>query len=138
MCFTYMSQVCFLNVSSTFRHMLHSNVFHIANVLCCTAGGERTGRAAHGGPVTVVLRSEHAKGVLVLSCSAWLPSVACAKRGGGQSDRWTQRQGEVRARDKAKTDKGKLHVRPDIRTLATPIQEVSVENKGFSTYNYFR
>jgi hypothetical protein len=95
--------------------------------------------------VTVVLRSGHTEGVLVLSCSFRLLSATRAKREKGvKGNRWAQRQGEVRAWGGAKADGGRLHgcldmrVCLDIRTLATSIREVSLENKGFLTYKYFR
>jgi hypothetical protein len=40
MCFTHMLQVYVLNVLSIFRRILHSNVFHVVSVLCCTAEDE--------------------------------------------------------------------------------------------------
>jgi hypothetical protein len=40
MCFTHMLQVHVPNISSVFRRTLHSNVFHVASVLCCSAGDE--------------------------------------------------------------------------------------------------
>jgi hypothetical protein len=40
MCSTNMLQVRVLNVSYVFKRILHSNVFYVANVSCCMAGGE--------------------------------------------------------------------------------------------------
>ena len=78
MCFTHMLQVHVPNVESIFIRMLHSNIFHVASVSCCSAEGERSGCAARrgladggaGGWQTVVLWSGCAGGVLVLSSSS--------------------------------------------------------------------
>jgi hypothetical protein len=70
MCFTHMLQMRVLNVSSTFKRMLRLNVFHVASVLCCTAGGERTRRVVRGGPADGGAASARAGGMLVLNCSS--------------------------------------------------------------------
>jgi hypothetical protein len=121
----FMLQACVLNVSSTFRRMLYSNVFYVASVLCCTAKGERTGRTecwgadgrSRWGRRTVVLRSGRARGMLVLRCTSRLLSAAPAKREEGvRGDRRAQRRGEGR-QDQGKDGRGGC---AGVRALATP------------------
>jgi hypothetical protein len=115
MCFTHTLQVRVPNVSSTFRRMLHSNVFHFASVLCCT---RRVGGPADGGAVVGVRW-----GVLVLNCLSLTPK--CYPRGerrrlgaaGGRRDEAKCACGaEQRANGVgAKSDQGGLRGRPDAR-----------------------
>jgi hypothetical protein len=86
--------------------------FYVASVLCCTARGERTGRAecwgadgrSRWGWRMVVLRSGRARGMLVLRCTSRLLSAAPAKREKGVRATGGRRDEAKADRIRAKTD----------------------------------
>jgi hypothetical protein len=83
-CFTHMLQVRVPNVSSTFRRILHSNVFHVVSVLCCMNGGLANG--ASGGRWMVVLRSGRTRSQLLIVALDCCPHGERERRESGMTD----------------------------------------------------
>jgi hypothetical protein len=111
MCFTHIASAR-LNVSSTFKSMLHSNVFHVPNILS-------------DGPLEADERWCRSQGALGACSSSAAHPGSCyphGERGGGQgrpAGAKTRLSAHVKSNGEPKADGGRL--RTSVWTSATPI-----------------